>query len=1853
MMKKAFALMLMLLSVPVFASAYNCWSVTKAASPSTAYLINAIDGPDATAPGVYPGISLSANATTPGVVTYATTLDAAACVANDVVQSMDFDVSADNYAVTQVRLDGVVLDKVNGKYTVPRLVGKSNRNLLVYYAPLASAYTITTQPAGGGSVTPSFKTAASSTPKVSVTPFPGYMLTGLTITPAVSYNLEQVKNQGYFEFPAVTQNYTFKASFAATPKASALLSTNLFALTPGQAALLDGTKSYSSEPSTTYDWSVSPSASTTLTPNGKTATFAASVVGDYVVTLTLGNTGLTPAPRASLTIKVQAAQAGANSACIGCHQNGDPQVITDYLATGHATNSHGPSCADCHANGSASHPYFNKTGAIASCINCHKSTPYGDYRAHGGAYDATVPLACVGCHDPHSLAATGVHEPIPTPINTNLDAAKAAVNNCESCHQSATSEIYSAWSTGHHGAATGHTTGTCQRCHASEGALAGAIAGWTGSYSQLSSTSAAVWTPNAPASSNDGISCAACHDPLSSNGLRSVNTYTGGVVVPWNPTLNGSSNAQYATCTSCHTLTDNTGALVGNYHDGGSINTNRTIADTHYDNPATVSEGASAKVEGYVIRANLANPCADCHNVHAADLEIQEAWAASAHAGKISVKKYEAQCNESVNWFNTTYPTNPAVPVAEGACETTATVGTSTRTVLEFFNRNAAGIAFSRTTGVIDDADGNAWVHYNWDASSRSACQRCHTATGASNFLNNPADYVAANNNFSHLSNWTAATGSPQNELMYCWGCHSDSQTGALRNPGAITEVYAAATAGAPTATVNYPNINQSNVCMGCHVGREIGQNVTNDTDADGTRSFINSHYMTAGSTIFNVSGYEYAGQTYPQGFHQYVGVADNLGTGTAGPCVTCHMTGAEAHSFEVLKADGNPATTQCAKCHTGLDAAALTAAADSFHHALEDLEAALAAKGIHYYGAHPYFYTAPYVVGGTNTAYTTWAVPYGLDKWKDVMGAAFNFNVFHHDPGAYAHNRPYALKLIADSIDFLADGIVNGVGVPAEVTAEMMVPGSFDGHIATSVNCTDCHNSNLQPPPVVASPVAAHALTGQVVYTVDSVSTTATTVVINANIKLDGQNDNEFVTVVAAASYTAGTTVVNGTTNTYSSLSGTTAASAVAVSNLGNGNYSFTVTPPVGTQMYDLWAPDKDTTWMIRVKKAAGIYPEANIVAHQTASGNHVRNIVSNTACINCHGDNIFPLSRTPLSREYHNTAYGVGSCVTCHTHTARNNLVDYAHKIHNSHNMPSGEVQLKAPSAYGSNLYSVTYPTYMQNCSVCHDSAAALAAVNAKPVSYDFCMGCHENWSGFGDGTGIFGFNGDSLDHNGYTATTNCNVCHSGDTVSTYHNNLQTGRAGVIFNGVDTSVVEGAKVDVQITGVSRSGANLLVNWTASYNGSPVNPCNAVAGTTAPAFFAAAANATTGQVAGGFSILRAYAQGDDFINPGIGTAPGQPVSTNLITGAGSGNTTCASNVATSTIALSTAEQGMTRGRVAIQGKAQLDLSASFPGIDTNTATGIQPVDQVRSKSPTREFMVADGSLPVDTRRAIVDTASCLKCHPGSLYQHGGNRVDNNDLCVMCHNEASSEQNVRVFDGVDASEAYDGKPGMTYGFKSLLHAVHSAGDNGAITMSYRTNGNYVWAGHDTVIPNYPTNDVYSDGNNGRPNNVGTPPVATNPIDDDPLKTAPVGSGIAALIYGSSAPHGTGPETVAPYVQFQVYRAHNLHHTTYPQVLNSCVACHVPGSFGFPDPAKSMATTVDVGGVLATQATSTGAVYGDQTDDKVMGTSAAACYSCHQGSMAPADFHGTAGGFAPGSVTGRSSVPAETCVSCHN
>jgi hypothetical protein len=234
----------------------------------------------------------------------------------------------------------------------------------------------------------------------------------------------------------------------------------------------------------------------------------------------------------------------------------------------------------------------------------------------------------------------------------------------------------------------------------------------------------------------------------------------------------------------------------------------------------------------------------------------------------------------------------------------------------------------------------------------------------------------------------------------------------------------------------------------------------------------------------------------------------------------------------------------------------------------------------------------------------------------------------------------------------------------------------------------------------------------------------------------------------------------------------------------------------------------------------------------------------------------------------------------------------------------------------------------------------------------------------------------------------------------------------------------------------------------------------------------------------------------------------------------------------------------------------------------------------VRVPTPVYEFVVGTGA-PATPRRVVADTKECLGCHVGSLYQHGNTRVDNVTMCIICHNSASSEQNVRTLMGVTASEAYDGKVGATYEFKTMLHAIHNAGAGLAPYAIYRTRGIYAWVAEGETLPNWPTGA----------------PTCRSSID------APAPAPMTGhLVFGAD-----------PAVP-QSCQTHNLYHPTYPRQTQQCSGCHVAGFGTIPDQSKAVATTIDAG--KPDSGTGTGTVWKNQLDDTLQGASAAACTSCH-------------------------------------
>ena len=286
-----------------------------------------------------------------------------------------------------------------------------------------------------------------------------------------------------------------------------------------------------------------------------------------------------------------------------------------------------------------------------------------------------------------------------------------------------------------------------------------------------------------------------------------------------------------------------------------------------------------------------------------------------------------------------------------------------------------------------------------------------------------------------------------------------------------------------PFAGDSYLNrdLGRSNICMTCHSGANSGTSIAGKvaTANFGNLPFVAPSDASAGGTLHGKVGYHFPGQTYAfysSNSHRSVGMGNQVGTGTGGPCVACHMTSAAKHSYQAAALDGSGAVTaisssSCANCHAAsLGVVQLAADQTAYLNALNVLKAMLADKGFVYSTVSPHF------------SNTNWGAG---QAGANVMGAAFNYALLAEEPGAYAHNGAYAKKLILDSIDTLYNGSITGSidsalaylvqkgeitqavsdGMTAYKAANSCTSchannsGSHTKHLSSSVSCAQCHS--------------------------------------------------------------------------------------------------------------------------------------------------------------------------------------------------------------------------------------------------------------------------------------------------------------------------------------------------------------------------------------------------------------------------------------------------------------------------------------------------------------------------------------------------------------------------------------------------------------------------------------------------------------------------------------------------------------------------------------------------------------------------------------------------------------------------
>ena len=108
-----------------------------------------------------------------------------------------------------------------------------------------------------------------------------------------------------------------------------------------------------------------------------------------------------------------------------------------------------------------------------------------------------------------------------------------------------------------------------------------------------------------------------------------------------------------------------------------------------------------------------------------------------------------------------------------------------------------------------------------------------------------------------------------------------------------------------------------------------------------------------------------------------------------------------------------------------------------------------------------------------------------------------------------------------------------------------------------------------------------------------------------------------------------------------------------------------------------------------------------------------------------------------------------------------------------------------------------------------------------------------------------------------------------------------------------------------------------------------------------------------------------------------------------------------------------------------------------------HVSVGIEGLLLLRARRGAAEELGPDsvvaGARRRPPRREIVDLAKCDACHD-RLTAHGDNRVNNIEICVLCHNPNATDNGRRPANA--EPDAIDGLPEQAIDFRQMIHKIH-------------------------------------------------------------------------------------------------------------------------------------------------------------------------------------------------------------------
>lgn len=316
------------------------------------------------------------------------------------------------------------------------------------------------------------------------------------------------------------------------------------------------------------------------------------------------------------------------------------------------------------------------------------------------------------------------------------------------------------------------------------------------------------------------------------------------------------------------------------------------------------------------------------------------------------------------------------------------------------------------------DKKAEPFIHWNKEGVIPTECAQCHSTPGF-------RDYVGADGSTPFKVDHPAAIGT----VITCVACHNDKTV-------RLSKVIF-------PSGIAVERLGAEARCMTCHQGRESTKSVNMaiagipDDQISPKLDFVNVHYAAAGATLYGGQvqvGYEYTGKTYAGRYahkEPYVTCTNCHNPHTLAvkvdDCAACHkeVTGkASLHTIRTSKVDrdGN------GNIKEGV-AQEIEHLRGKLFSAIQAYAKTVSSKPIIYDPhAYPYFFNDKNDNSQTDKGEAIF--PNRYKSWTPrLMKAAYNYQFVTKDPGAYAHNGPYAIELLQDSLNDLSGKVEVDLG--------------------------------------------------------------------------------------------------------------------------------------------------------------------------------------------------------------------------------------------------------------------------------------------------------------------------------------------------------------------------------------------------------------------------------------------------------------------------------------------------------------------------------------------------------------------------------------------------------------------------------------------------------------------------------------------------------------------------------------------------------------------------------------------------------------------------------------------------------